>query len=93
MVQTKLFVGIDSVPLHITAYERTPSVALCGLTLPHLFYAPEFPKEFVASDVECQGYFYRRPRVDWVTGCPNDILCIKTLPVEKVLRARPETAK
>lgn len=87
IAQAKLFVGIDSGLLHIAACERTPSVGLWGLTSPHLFYAPEFRKDFVVSDVECQGCYHRRPRVDWVTGCPHDIRCMKTLPVEKVLRA------
>jgi ADP-heptose:LPS heptosyltransferase len=83
----KLFVGIDSGLLHIAASTRTPSVAVWGLTSPQNFYAADFRKHFVVSDVPCQGCYHRRPRVDWVTGCPEDIKCMKTLPVEKVLNA------
>ena len=94
--RAKLFVGIDSGLLHIAASTRTPSVALWGPTSPQFFYAAEVRKNFVVSDVECQGCYHRLPRLHWVTGCPYDIKCMKTLPVEKVLRvclAQLELAK
>jgi hypothetical protein len=53
-------------------------------------------KNFVVSDVECQGCYHRLPRLHWVTGCPHDIKCMKTLPVDAVLNAcleRLKTAK
>ena len=85
--RARLFIGIDSGLLHIAASTRTPSVGLWGLTSPQNFYAADFRKYFVVSDVPCQGCYHRRPRVDWVTGCPEDIKCMKTLPVEQVLTA------
>ena len=87
IAQAKLFIGIDSGLLHIAASTRTPSVALWGPTSPRFFYAPDVLKGFVVSKVDCQGCYHRRPRVDWVTGCPYDIKCMKTLPVETVLQA------
>ena len=85
--RAKLFVGIDSGLLHIAACTRTPSTAVWGPTSPRFFYAEDVRKNFVVSGVECQGCYHRRPRLDWVTGCPHDIKCMKTLPVEKVLGA------
>ncbi len=83
----KLFIGIDSGLLHIAASTRTPAVGIFGPTSPQNYYAENFSKNFVVSAVECQGCYHRRPRVDWVTGCPNDIRCLKTLGVDAVLRA------
>jgi hypothetical protein len=41
----------------------------------------------VVADVECAGCYHRLPRLHWVTGCPYDIRCMKTLPVEAVVQA------
>lgn len=83
----KLFVGIDSGLLHLAAGARTPSVAVWGPTSPQFFYAEAVRKNFIVSDVKCQGCYHRRPRLAWVTGCPHEIKCMKTLPVDEVLRA------
>ncbi len=32
-------------------------------------------------------FIHRKPRMPWVTGCPSVIKCMKTMPVEVVLRA------
>ncbi len=85
--RAQLFVGIDSGLLHIAACTRTPAVAVWGPTSPQFFYAADVRKNFVVSDVVCQGCYHRLPRLHWVTGCPYDIQCMKTLPVEKVLQA------
>jgi len=85
IARARLLVGIDSGLLHLAAATRTPAVGLWGLTAPQFFYAPEIRKNFVVSRVDCQGCYHRRPRVDWVTGCPHDIQCMKTLPVDEVL--------
>jgi ADP-heptose:LPS heptosyltransferase len=85
--RAKLFIGIDSGLLHIAACTRTPAVALWGPTSPQFFYAAAVRKDFVVSDVDCQGCYHRRPRLDWVTGCPHDIRCMRTMPMEPVLRA------
>ena len=87
IAKAKLFIGIDSGLLHLAACTRTPAVSVWGPTLPQFFYAENVRKYFAVSAVECQGCYHRRPRVDWVTGCPHDIRCMKTLPVETVLSA------
>jgi ADP-heptose:LPS heptosyltransferase len=87
IAKAKLFIGIDSGLLHLAASTRTPAVSVWGPTSPQFFYAETVRKHFVVGSVECQGCYHRRPRVDWVTGCPNDIKCMKTLPVENVLAA------
>ncbi|MEP6669615.1 MAG: glycosyltransferase family 9 protein [Chthoniobacter sp.] len=83
----RLFVGIDSGLLHIAACTRTPSVGLFGPTFPQFFYPVEFREGFVVADVECAGCYHRLPRLHWITGCPYDIKCMKTLGVNDVLRA------
>lgn len=85
--RAKLFIGIDSGLLHIAACTRTPAVGLFGPTSPQFFYAEGVRKNFVVSEVECQGCYHRLPRLHWVTGCPYDIRCMKTLPIETVFAA------
>ena len=87
IAQAKLFVGIDSGLLHLAASTRTAAVGLWGLTSPKFFYTAPYRKDFVVSSVPCQGCYHRRPRLDWVTGCPHDIECMQTLPVANVLRS------
>jgi ADP-heptose:LPS heptosyltransferase len=85
--QAKLFIGIDSGLLHIAAAMRTPSVGIFGPTSPQFFYPEAVRAGFAVSGVECQGCYHRRPRVDWVTGCPNDIRCMKEISVELLLKS------
>lgn len=85
IARAKLFVGIDSGLLHIAATTRTPAVGIFGPTSPQFFYAEPYRKNFVVSDVPCQGCYHRLPRLHWITGCPYEIRCMKTLPMEKVL--------
>ncbi len=87
IAQAKLFVGIDSGLLHIAAGTRTPSVGIFGMTLPEYRFSKNFRKDFVVNRVECAGCEHRKPRLHWVTGCPHDIECMKTLPVAAVLAA------
>ncbi len=87
IAQARLLVGIASGLLHIAACTRTPSVGIFGMTLPEYRFSETFRRDFVVNRVECCGCEHRKPRIHWVTGCPNDIKCMKTLPVEAVLRA------
>ena len=87
IAQAKLFIGIDSGLLHIAACMRTPSVGLFGMTLPEHRFSEKFRKDFVTNRVECAGCEHRKPRLHWITGCPHDIKCMKTLNVDEVLRA------
>jgi ADP-heptose:LPS heptosyltransferase len=83
----KLFVGIDSGLLHLAAAARTPAVGIFGMTLPEYRFSKNYRQDFVVNRVECAGCEHRKPRLHWVTGCPHDIQCMKTLGVDAVLRA------
>jgi ADP-heptose:LPS heptosyltransferase len=87
IAQANLFVGIDSGLLHIAAGTRTPSVGIFGMTLPEYRFSKNFRKYFVTNRVECAGCEHRKPRLHWLTSCPYDIKCMKTLGVDEVLRA------
>lgn len=82
-----LFIGIDSGLLHIAAAVGTPAIGLWGPTSPQLRFSRENRRLFVISNVDCQGCHHRVPRLHWVTGCPFDIKCMKTIGVEEVLKA------
>ncbi len=82
-----LFVGIDSGLLHIAASVQTPAVGLWGPTSPQLRFSAANARSFVTSGVECQGCHHRVPRLHWITGCPFEIACMKSIPVEEVLKA------
>jgi ADP-heptose:LPS heptosyltransferase len=83
----KLHVGIDSGLLHIAAAVGVPAVGIFGMTSPQFRFSRAYIKSFVVSRVECQGCYHRQPRVDWVTNCPYDIRCMKTIEVDEVLHA------
>jgi len=85
--RARLFVGIDSGLLHIAATTRTPSVGIFGMTLPEFRFSKAFRHDFVTNRVDCAGCEHRKPRIHWVTGCPYDIKCMKTLSNEAVLNA------
>lgn len=87
IASAKLFIGIDSGLLHMATAVRTPAVGLWGCTSPRFFYAENVRKNFVVSEVACQGCYHRLPRLHWITGCPHDIQCMKQISVEEVLRA------
>jgi ADP-heptose:LPS heptosyltransferase len=87
IAQARLFIGIDSGLLHIAATTRTPAVGIFGMTLPEYRFSINYRKNFVTNRVECAGCEHRNPRLHWVTGCPFDIQCMKTLEVGKVLQA------
>jgi len=81
----RLFVGIDSGLLHVAASLRVPSVGIFGPTSPQYRFSEKGSCSFVVSDVECQGCHHRLPRLHYESGCPYDIACMRTLPMEKVL--------
>lgn len=82
----KLHIGIDSGLLHIAAAVGTPGVGIFGMTSPQTRFSQNYIRSFVVSRVECQGCYHRLPRVDWITGCPNDIKCMKEISPEEVLQ-------
>ncbi len=82
-----LFIGIDSGLLHAAAAVGTPLVGLWGPTSSEFRFSVENRRLFVTSRVTCQGCHHRFPRLHWMTGCPFDIECMKTIGVPEVLQA------
>lgn len=87
IAQGSLFIGIDSGLLHIAAADGTPAVGLWGPTSPQFRFSTANRRSFVVSAVECQGCQHRSPRLHWISGCPFDIRCMKTISVAEVLSA------
>jgi ADP-heptose:LPS heptosyltransferase len=82
-----VFIGIDSGLLHIAAAVGTHFVGLFGSTSPQLRFSAANARGCVVSRVPCQGCHHRIPRLHWVTGCPYNFDCMKTIQVDEVLQA------
>ena len=82
-----LLIGIDSGLLHIAAALRRPAIGIFGPTTPHFRFSANSSCSFVVSNVDCQGCHHRLPCLHWITGCPHDIRCMKTIPVSEVVQA------
>lgn len=82
-----LFVGVDSGLIHLAAALQVPSVGIFGPTKAEIILPPSNASNSVVSRVECQGCHHRVPRIHWETGCPHDIVCMKSIPVAEVLAA------
>jgi heptosyltransferase III len=80
--RAKLFVGVDSAPMHIAAAMRTPVVALFGPS-GEKHWGPWTAKHRVVAN---NGYSCRPCGID---GCGGSKVadCLVTLPVEAVLGA------
>jgi ADP-heptose:LPS heptosyltransferase len=82
-----LLVGIDSGLLHIAGAVGTPTVGIFGPIDATLRLPPESPALGVAGNVPCLGCHHRLPRLHWITGCPYNIACMKTLDAQTVFDA------
>ena len=82
--RARLFIGVDSAPLHIASAMRTPAVALFGPSGDVEWGPWQVAHRIVASDMSC--------RPCGVNGCggSNRSECLETLPVERVLAAIDE---
>lgn len=87
IAQADLLIGIDSGLMHIAASVGTPAVGMFGPTSPEFLYAKSTISSFVVSRVECQGCHHRVPRLHWMTSCPYDVKCMKTIPMAEALQA------
>lgn len=82
--RARLFIGVDSAPLHIASAMGTPAVALFGPS-GEVEWGPWMVRHrLVASDHSC--------RPCGINGCggSNRSECLETLPVERVLAALDE---
>jgi heptosyltransferase-2 len=86
-----LFIGNDSLPMHLAALVGTPVVAIFGPSNAHAWgpYAPEHPERVAVvrrDDLPCSPCLYRGHALGTPQGCPPR-LCLTELPVSWVLRA------
>lgn len=81
-----LFVGIDSGLLHVAACLRTRAVGIFGPTSPQFRFSASSSCSFLVSPVECQGCHHRVPRLHWMSGCPHDIRCMKTISTQSAVQ-------
>lgn len=79
--EARLFVGVDSVPMHMAAAMQTPSVALFGPTLDKVWGPWMSPHKLVMLDMPC------RPCDRRGCGGGERSDCIEQIPVGQVLGA------
>jgi ADP-heptose:LPS heptosyltransferase len=82
-----LIIAIDSGPVHLAGAVGTPVIGLFGPLDPLTILPPESPALGLFSDVPCLFCFNRTPVINWLTGCPNDIACMKNLGCHTVFEA------
>ena len=82
-----LMISIDSGPVHVAGAVGTPLIGLFGPLNPSLILPPDSPALGLCSDVPCLFCFNRTPVINWLTGCPNDIVCMKKLDDPTVFEA------
>ncbi len=82
-----LMISIDSGPVHVAGAVGTPVVGLFGPLNPTLILPPDSPALGLYGDVPCLFCFNRTPVINWLTGCPHDIACMKKLEDQTVFEA------
>lgn len=82
-----LIISIDSGPVHIAGAVGTPVVGLFGANDPRFRLPPASPGIGLTSQVPCLFCHHQTPRGHWMTGCPNEIRCMKNLDVQSVFQA------
>lgn len=80
----KLFVGIDSFPIHVAQSQGTAVVGLFGATLPEFILTGDYTA--VCGDAPCAG---ERHRVAGKTYVECDGACCQSISVEQVMEAIP----
>jgi ADP-heptose:LPS heptosyltransferase len=81
----RLFVGVDSGPLHIAAAARAPIVGLFGPTDAQCFLPDRANVLAATSSVQCQGcHHHVNGPQHWKDGCPHHVACMSTLSVDSV---------
>jgi ADP-heptose:LPS heptosyltransferase len=84
----KLFIGIDSGPLHLAQTVGTPLVGLFGPTDPSSILPPDSKVNALVADLPCQGcHHHPAGPQHWRTGCAHQIACMINLHPAQVLAA------
>ena len=86
--KSAIFIGIDSGVLHLAGAVKTPIVGIFGPTNPS-FYLPRLTTATgVTANVKCLGCQHAENGcLHWMTGCPNNIVCMNELNPEHVCDA------
>ena len=84
-----LMISIDSGPVHVAGAVGTPVIGLFGPVDPASRLPPDSPAPALGlcSDVPCLFCFNRTPVINWLSGCPNDVVCMKELDDQTVFEA------
>ena len=82
-----LIISIDSGPVHIAGAVGTPVIGLFGPLDPRTILPLDSPALGLSGDVPCLFCHNRTPIIHWISGCPNDIACMKKLDCETVFDA------
>jgi ADP-heptose:LPS heptosyltransferase len=84
-----VIVSIDSGPVHVAVAVGTPAIGLFGPLDPASVLPPHsaMPVLGLVSKVPCLFCHNRTPVIHWITGCPNDIACMRNLEAETVIKA------
>jgi ADP-heptose:LPS heptosyltransferase len=92
--QSRLFLGIDSGPLHLATTLGIPTIGLFGPVMGSLRAHPRAPFTCLTANVPCLGCHHDPAgELHWRTGCPYDIRCMKLISVDDVFRAVTDVLK
>lgn len=84
----RLFVGIDSGPLHLAASAGVPVVGLFGPTDASSILPPMPEATALHADIACLGcHHHADGPLHWRSGCPHEVACMKLIDPDMVVRA------
>ncbi|MBV6501875.1 MAG: hypothetical protein CJBNEKGG_04405 [Prosthecobacter sp.] len=84
----RLFVGIDSGPLHLAASVGVPMIGLFGPTDASSILPPMPEATAVHADIACLGCHHQAGGpLHWRSGCPHEVACMKLIDPDMVIRA------
>jgi ADP-heptose:LPS heptosyltransferase len=83
--QVNVFVGVDSGPLHVATVVGVRSIGLFGPTIGKFHVHPRAQTTIITSATDCLGCQHEMMGpLHWMTGCPNNIACMREISAEQV---------
>ena len=84
----RLFIGIDSGPLHLAASACVPVIGLFGPTDASSILPPLVESTALHADLACLGcHHHADGPLHWRSGCPHETACMKSIDPDMVIRA------